>query len=204
MEKEFKRGDIVLDCEGRTAEVIGVVGDIWCYSVVSGHATLTKCALKYPNGGTRYELANNLTLVTRGGIPAPPPEVPMKNTLTTEDHNQFLDRLTGEALVALGGGQKFSGIINDVVSQVQEREAIRLTPKKPSLAWIREELDRGPKADTVWEHYNGLSFRVLFIANVGNLSVDHPPQVVHVSLSSGEVYSRSILDWNRSMREIKK
>ena len=57
-----------------------------------------------------------------------------------------------------------------------------------------------PVPGTVWRHYNGNRYTVLYIAN----KLDEPryPKTVVYQGDNGFVWTRQVTDWRRSMTEI--
>lgn len=62
--------------------------------------------------------------------------------------------------------------------------------------------DERPVEGSIWTHYNGREYRVLFIAN-DNGNDKYPPHVVYENTRSGTKWSRLLSDWHRSMTQVK-
>ena len=64
-----------------------------------------------------------------------------------------------------------------------------------------------PLPGQLWKHYNGITYRVLFIANEQSKNPNYQPTVVYetANRSSAEAakWSLPLHDWNRSMTRIK-
>lgn len=56
------------------------------------------------------------------------------------------------------------------------------------------------KIGSWWQHYNGVKYQVLFIANETD-SEKYPKTVVYIG-ENGKVWTRPLLDWERSFKEI--
>lgn len=67
------------------------------------------------------------------------------------------------------------------------------------MSYHQIELDpKDPRVEDLWRHKNGNTYRVLFVTNLGKRSEEHPPQVVYAG-AFGNVWSRPLSDWHRSM-----
>lgn len=87
---------------------------------------------------------------------------------------------------------------------------------EPYSAWIKlaapylisELEDRNssnvevPKIGSTWLHDNGNEYTVICIANKDNRPLTYPRSVVYINSSNGEVYTRFLCDWHRSLTKI--
>lgn len=54
-----------------------------------------------------------------------------------------------------------------------------------------------PTPGSIWRHYNGIPYKVLFLANTEHAVHDHPIIVVYEGLN-GNKWARPLSDWQRS------
>lgn len=53
---------------------------------------------------------------------------------------------------------------------------------------------------TLWQHYNGNKYEVLLLSNMESERQEkYPTTVVYRNVSNGNIYSRKLSDWHRSM-----
>ena len=77
---------------------------------------------------------------------------------------------------------------------------------KASDAQFTMTLPEIPEEGSKWLHYNGKTYTVCTVTNLGNLTERHPPDVVYYTL--GEVgtrvnfWSRPLSDWHRSFTRV--
>lgn len=56
-----------------------------------------------------------------------------------------------------------------------------------------------PAPGSIWRHYNGLEFKVLFITASNADHPEYPAHVVYKGLHNGKKWTRPLHDWHRSM-----
>jgi len=56
-----------------------------------------------------------------------------------------------------------------------------------------------PKPNDIWMHSNGILYRVIMLTNMQSKKEKYPPTVVYETISNGNVWSRPLSDWHRSM-----
>lgn len=60
-----------------------------------------------------------------------------------------------------------------------------------------------PKPKELWQHKNGITYRIdMVIMNGGKEDEDHPPVVVYTNLTRPRTYSRPLSDWHRSFEKL--
>lgn len=73
----------------------------------------------------------------------------------------------------------------------------------PCYKWRqhKESLDTGAtiKPDSRWQHDNGNYYTVLMVTNLKSKRYEYPPTVVYLG-DNGNVWSRPVKDWFKSMR----
>lgn len=61
-----------------------------------------------------------------------------------------------------------------------------------------------PEPKTIWQHWNGINYEVLMIANVTSKQQDkYPTTVVYQNVINKNVFTRRADDWHRSFTPIK-
>lgn len=60
--------------------------------------------------------------------------------------------------------------------------------------------DTWPLAGSLWQHYNGIIYRVTCYTNVETTRQDkYPTTIVYENVKNSKLYSRKLIDWERSM-----
>lgn len=60
--------------------------------------------------------------------------------------------------------------------------------------------DSWPRIGSVWRHHNGNEYAVEMFTNIEtDRQSTYPTTIVYRNLSNGAVYSRALMDWERSM-----
>lgn len=119
-------------------------------------------------------------------------ETPFGAYMLVSDHVKVRDRIAG-----LRNSQDQGQDMHGLVSQDGYNSAIddaRALFDKVDFAPAAEPI---PKPGDCWTHYNGTPYQVLHVANLP----DNPryPQMVVYQGPNGQVWSRPLSDWHRSM-----
>lgn len=59
-----------------------------------------------------------------------------------------------------------------------------------------------PAINSVWQHYNGNTYKVSVITNLGSTRPEYPTTVVYFNVANGTWWSRPLSEWHRSMSEV--
>lgn len=80
------------------------------------------------------------------------------------------------------------GRVEDLINKQITTGAVNMTP---------------PVEGSLWEHYGGAVYTVLFVANMNpheSVKNKYPPTVVYQNVTNGKRYSGPLSDWHRRMR----
>lgn len=59
-----------------------------------------------------------------------------------------------------------------------------------------------PKIWSLWQHKNGIIYRVINLANMASTNEHYPKTVVYENVQTGSVWSRPLDSWHRSFTHI--
>lgn len=59
-----------------------------------------------------------------------------------------------------------------------------------------------PEIKSLWEHYNGLKYEVINLANVDSTDQEKYPETVVYQGINGKVWTRPLKEWHRSFKQI--
>lgn len=61
-----------------------------------------------------------------------------------------------------------------------------------------------PRIDSCWEHTNGNRYFVVMFTNIETDRQDkYPTTIVYRNALNGKIYSRPLMDWDRSMLKVR-
>jgi len=62
-------------------------------------------------------------------------------------------------------------------------------------------MDTWPEARSLWQHHNGNVYRVICYTNIETTKQDtYPTTIVYENVNNFKLYSRKLIDWERSMK----
>lgn len=59
-----------------------------------------------------------------------------------------------------------------------------------------------PEINSLWQHYNGVKYEVIHLANLDTTDEEKYPITVVYQGINGKVWTRPLKDWHRSFKQI--
>lgn len=64
-------------------------------------------------------------------------------------------------------------------------------------------IENEPTIGSLWQHYNGVIYEVIYLANIDTTDSEKYPETVVYKGVNGKIWTRPLKDWYRSFKQVK-